>query len=546
MKTALINGKIYLEREEFAESVLVEDGTIKAVGTSEEILDNLEQSENPNKIIDLNGATVIPGLNDSHMHITHIAEYMTQPDTVGASSIENLIDRCKRFAEENPAVTARCIASTGWNQDFFVEGERRMPTRHDLDRISTEVPVVLTRICGHSLVCNTKALEMAGIDGNTPPVDGGTFEIGEDGYPTGFFTENAQELITKLIPHPTREEMKAYVVKAMEYAASKGLTSIQSNDIGSCYLGPRETLEMLQEVQAEGLGAVRYHAQMTYATVSELEGYIENNKSYAESKEIPGLFTIGPLKLFKDGSIGSRTALMRQDYVDDPGNKGVPVMDQELADALVERAAKAGMQVVTHAIGDRAVEGTVDSYEKVLVEGKNPLRHGVVHFQCMDKALLERTAGMGILALVQPVFLHADIGAVATRFTPEQNRYFLAFKTDLENGIHLAFGSDSPVEDCNPFNGIYCAVNRKTLNGEPEEGFFPEERLDIYEAVDCFTMGSAFAEFKENFKGRIKTGMAADMVVLDRDIFTCDPEELKDVRPILTMMGGRVVYEASK
>ena len=542
MYSALLNGKIYQGQCRFCEALLIRDGLVAACGSNEEIRLAMPAGT---RVIDAGGRLVLPGLNDSHMHISHVAHNLAQAPIIGVRSIEDLIARCRKFREENPDLTAGGMLANGWNQDLFTEGEKRMPNRHDLDRIATDIPIVLSRICGHSAAANTKAIEMAGLGRDSGEIEGGTYGREADGFPDGFFTENAIDVVRNVIPRLNKEQYGIYILKAMKYAASRGLTSIQSNDVGSVPLSSADILDTIYALYQSGDAPLRYHAQTCFDDPAEFRRFILEERQAPRYMGFPDRFTFGPLKMFRDGSIGSRTALMRDGYLDDPtAGQGVGVMSKELMDGLLAVAAEYGIQAATHTIGDQALVDVLDCYEKVMpAPGQNPLRHSIVHFQCMDLPLLKRTADMSVIAQVQPIFLAADIGAVATRFTPELNRYFLAFKTDLANGIPLSFGTDSPVEDCNPFPCLYSAVTRQTPDGLPAGGFFPEERLDPQTAVDCYTAGSAYAEFKESVKGLLLPGYYADLTICDRDILTCEPSAIYEASPVLTMMGGQVTFE---
>lgn len=234
--------------------------------------------------------------------------------------------------------------------------------------------------------------------------------------------------------------------------------------------------------------------------------------------------------------------MVRKEYEDDPGNFGVETTTNEEMDVLCKMAANAGLQVVTHVIGDAAIEAVVENYEKVSPAG-NPLRHSLVHCQITDKPLLERIAEDNILIQYQPVFLDYDMHAVVSRCGRELSSTSYAFKTARDLGIHVSYGTDSPVEDLNPFPNIYHAVTRKDKDGWPMFGFYPQEKVTVEEAIDDYTIGSAYCEFKEKLKGRIKPGYLADMVVLDKDIFTCDPDEIYDMEPVMTFIGGELVYQ---
>ncbi len=284
MKIALYNAKVYVERERFVEAVLVEDRKIKAIGTNEEILATTDIDEK----IDCEGKTVIPGLNDSHMHIFNFGERMCQVKIGDCESIDEMIDRCKKYVEENPDSVKQGLYAQGWNQDYFTDSDR-IPTRFDLDKISTEIPVVLERICGHILTTNTKTIELLGIDANSPQYPGGTFEIGEDGYPNGIFTENACNYAKNVIPKADIEQRKKMFIEASEYAAEHGITTVQSNDLGTIVFDYPEYFKFFKDIYNSGEGIVRYRHQISFETVEEFKDYIENgefkNGKYDEDYE---------------------------------------------------------------------------------------------------------------------------------------------------------------------------------------------------------------------------------------------------------------------
>lgn len=538
MKIALYNAKVYVERERFVEAVLVEDRKIKTIGTNEEILATADIDEK----IDCEGKTVIPGLNDSHMHIFNFGERMCQVKIGDCESIDEMIDRCKRYVEENPDSVKHGLYAQGWNQDYFTDSDR-IPTRFDLDKISTEIPVVLERICGHILTTNTKTIELLGIDAKSPQYPGGTFEIGEDGYPNGVFAENACNYAKNVIPKADIKQRKKMFIEASEYAAEHGITTVQSNDLGTIVFDYPEYFKFFKDIYNSGEGIIRYRHQISFETVEEFKDYIENGEFKNGKYDEDSLIQLGPLKLFKDGSLGARTALVRGGYKDDPTNNGIEWMSEEVMDEFCKVASDAGIQVATHVIGDGAVEKTIDSYEKTFGQEGNKLRHTLVHCQITDKALLERIAKLGIVVSYQPIFLDYDMHIVEKRCGKELASTSYAFKTLGDLGAKIAYGTDCPVEDCNPFPNIYSALTRKDSKGFPEGGFYPEECVDVYTAIDAYTEGSAYMEFMEGKKGRIKPGQLADIVVLDNDIFTCDSMEIRDILPVMTMIDGKIVYK---
>lgn len=537
MKTVLYNGKVYVDRANFKEAVLVEDGIIKAVGTNDEILALAGDAEK----FDCGGKTVIPGFNDSHLHLAFLGESMLNVDLSDCKSVEDMVAKCIAFRSANPEMTKNGMFSQSWNQDNFEEGKVRLPNRHDLDKIATDIPVVLARVCGHSCAANTKALNMMGLSKDNKKIEGGDIILEEDGYPNGYLCENAAFAARLIIPPRTIEEMKIAIIKAMEYAVAHGITSAQSNDVGTVIPNREVANKMIHSIYQEGKGLLRYHSQVGCPTLEDLKKYVASPE-YLQSY-FDNWLSIGPLKMFKDGSLGARTATMRHEYLDDPGNYGVETTDDAKQQEMVDYAAAHGLQVVTHVIGDDAIEKTVAAYEKTMKNGVNDLRHCLIHCQITDMALLERIKKSDVLIAYQPIFLQCDLHAVESRCGKELSSTSYAMKTALDLGIHASYGTDCPVENSNPFPNVYCAVTRKDLVGKPEGGFNPQECVDVEAAIDSYTVESAYMEFKEDLKGRIKPGHYADMVVLDSDIFTVDPMKIKDILPVMTMVGGKVVYK---
>ena len=539
MKTLLFNGKIYLEREKFAEAVLIENGIIKKIGKTSEL--EAEAGNNCKKI-DCDGKTVVPGFNDSHMHLLMFGAGLTYVDITGCPSIEDMIERCKNFISEHPERVKSVLYSSGWNQDLF-EKEKRIPTRHDLDKISTEIPIILDRVCGHILTTNTKAIEILGLDENSPQWSGGTFEKESSGYPNGVFTENACNYVKKLIPEASIEEYENMLIEAMKYAVSHGVTSIQSNDIGSAAGDSNVFFNLFHKVFDNGKGLLRYHHQVCFNDIEKFKEYIETGEFVKGKYPKDSWLTLGPLKLFKDGSLGARTALMSSEYKDSPKTKGeIWIAEQDMME-YCRLADKANMQVVTHVIGDQAIKDTMKCYESVFRDGKNTLRHGLIHCQITDKEMLNHIAEKEILVFYQPIFLDYDMHIVEDRCGKELASTSYAFNTMEKLGGFVSYGTDCPVELCNPFPNIYSAVTRKDSKGFPKEGFYPEECVDIYTAIDAYTIGSAYAQFMEDKKGRIKEGYYADLVILDKDIFTINPMEIRDINAKLTMVAGKIVYQ---
>ena len=537
-RLALKNGKIYVERGVFAQAVLMENGRVTAVGSNEDIAALAGDA----RVIDCGGRTVIPGLNDSHLHLIQIGTRLSRAEIAGSSSIDDMVQRVKAFMAAHPEACARGLAATGWNQDLFRD-EKRMPNRYDLDRISTDIPIVLRRVCGHVATANSRALELLGMSQKPGRVEGGTIEVDENGVPNGIFTEAAAGLPDSVLPQADLKDARRDFLTGAQYALSHGITSVQSNDAGNSSYPRDAVIDMISTLYQENGCPLRYRFQISFDSPEDLQQFIDAG-GYARSLGAdPDMLAFGPVKLFKDGSLGGRTGTMRQGYLDDPGNFGVETTTDGDMDAFCRIADQNGLQVVTHVIGDKAIGDVTGNYERVLRDGQNPLRHALVHCQITDRPMLERIVRDHIPVMYQPIFLDYDMHAVISRCGEALSSTSYAFKTVEELGGWVSYGTDSPVEDCNPFPNIYSAVTRKDKNGWPEGGFFPEECVDVARAVDAYTLGSAYNEFRERDKGRIKPGFLADMVVLDTDIFTCDPMEIRNILPVMTIVGGRIAWE---
>ncbi len=534
---ALINGKIYMEKGRFCRALLCENGRITAVGSDSEIL----AQKGDARVIDCGGRTVIPGLNDSHLHLIQIGTRLAQAQIAGSTSIDDLVARVTDFRQKNPALCRLGISAAGWNQDLFLD-EKRPPDRYDLDRIATDIPVVLARVCGHVVSCNSRALELLGMDKVPGPAEGGTVEVDDRGVPNGIFTENCGGLPHSTIPDASMEEARLQFLTAADYALSHGLTSVQSNDAGNSHYPRDKVIQMLSDIYEAGECPLRYRYQISFDSPEDLEQFIAAG-GYDRTFSDPDRIAFGPIKLFKDGSLGGRTGTVRHEYLDDPGNFGVETTTDRVMDAFCAAADKAGLQVITHVIGDKAVEDVTANYERVLRQGENPLRHALVHCQITDLPLLRRIVSAHIPVMYQPIFLDYDMHAVISRCGEQLSSTSYAFRTVTALGGHVSYGTDAPVEDCNPFPNIYSAVTRKDKNGWPDGGFFPAECVTVEEAIDAYTLGSAYNEFREGEKGRLKPGFLADMVVLDTDIFTCDPMAIRDILPVMTVVGGEIAWQ---
>ena len=526
MKTLFKNAKVYVEKGKFESAVLIEDGIISFVGTDEEAMMSAGEDVT---IIDCRGNTLVPGFNDSHMHLFGLAKKLRQVRMDELESVEHMMQRCREYIEANPSEVTHGLYAAGWNQDYF-RVEKRMPEKEDLDKVSAVIPVCLERTCGHIIAGNSVLVRM---------LEDGGIPLSDEERERGIFREEACKKARSVIPDPDKELLSEMVLDAMNRCASFGVTSVQSNDAEFVFSDHELVEGALDILYGEGKAQVRYRHQISYGSPEFFVADVE--RGTFEKNTCSPMYTKGPLKLFTDGSLGARTAHMKNGYADDPGNFGLETISTEDLENYCRLALDKGVQVVTHGIGDGAVEKIVDVYEKV-IGSENPMRWGIIHCQITDKELTERIRDLNIPAFVQPIFLDYDITMADSRCGEELASTSYAFKTIFENG-HMAFGTDCPVEDCNPFNGIYCAVTRKRLDGTPEGGWNAHEAMDVSDAVDAYTIESAYMEFAEDHKGRIKPGYLADMVLLDGDIFTVPADDIKNIRPLMTITDGVVVYK---
>lgn len=540
MDAILINGKIITMdlTNSFAEAVAIKDGKITKVGTNKDVLNF--KGENTN-IIDLKGKLLLPGFNDSHMHLLNYGYYLQNIDLTGLKSIGEIIDKVKNTILNRKIKAGEWIRGGGWNHDYFVD-KKVFPTKYDLDKISTEHPIVLTRACGHIVVANSKALEMAGITKDTPQVEGGKFDLDENGEPLGIFRENAQELIYKSIPEPRVEEIKNILKEAMKNANVCGLTSVQTDDFeaipGKNY---QNVIKAYNELKDEGKMSIRVYEQCLLPSMERLSNFLDKGYKTGYGDEF---FKIGPLKLLGDGSLGARTAALTKPYADCPDTCGIPVFSQEEIDDLVEKAHNGGMQIAIHGIGDKAMHMAFEAIEKALAKNpKKNYRHGIVHCQITDEYLLNKFKELNMVAYIQPIFLDYDWHIAESRVGSDLVKTSYNWRTLLNKGAHIACGSDCPVESFDVLNGIYEAVTRKDLNGEPKGGWLPEQKLTVEQAVYGYTMGGSYASFEENIKGSIEEGKLADMVVLSENIFEIPEDEIKDVEVEMTIFNGQIVYK---
>ena len=531
MKCIYYNGIVYAGKLPLRQAFCVEDGVFREVGSNEEAA--LWSGE---ERIDLQGNFVCAGFNDSHMHLLNYGQALSiAPLDQHTQSLSALI----RCLKETAPGRGGWILGRGWNQDYFGD-EKRMPTRHDLDRVSLTNPVCAVRACGHALSVNSKALEVLGITKDTPCPEGGQIVM-EQGKPNGIFFDNAMDLVLNAIPAPGREDIRDMIRLACGQLNTYGITSCQSDDYCVFHHVPWQTVnEAFRELEEAGELTVRVYEQANFTSVPALEDFLSKGNNTGTGT---GFFKIGPLKMLGDGALGARTAFLSSPYADDPDTRGLSVFTKEEFEDLIGLAHRSGMQTAVHCIGDACLDLVLDAMEKALTQcPRDDHRHGIVHCQITRADQLERMTRMGLQIYAQSIFLDYDIHMVTHRVGDKLASTSYSWKWLKDHGCHVSNGSDCPVEKPDVMAGIQCAVTRRDLSGWGP--YLPQEAFTVQEALDSFTAAGARASFEESFKGRIEPGMAADFVVLGENPLDCDPMKLKDIPILKTVVSGKTVYEA--
>ena len=460
------------------------------------------------------------------MHLVNYGQFLSRVSLVEhTASLKDMLDELKKNLKKDKWLIGR-----GWNHDYFTDVSR-FPTKQDLDEISKEEPIVITRTCGHVLVANSKAIELADI--NNKEVEGGAYNL-----ETGLFEENATYLIYDIIPKPTIEDIKDYVLIAQKKLHSYGITSVQSDDLLSATSNYKDALRALEELSNENKLTVRIYEQAQFLNLDDLKDFVETGYNTGKGNNF---FKIGPLKMLGDGSLGARTALLSKPYYDDSSKIGIPVYSKEELNAMFNYAHKNDMQIAIHAIGDGILDWILEAYETVLKQyPKNNHRHGVVHCQITRKDQLEKFKDMQLHAYVQPVFIDYDNHIVESRVDPETAKTSYNFKT-LNDYTSMSSGSDCPVEYPDVLKGIQLAMTRTSLDGTGP--YLLEQALSVNEAIDSFTKQAAYASFEENIKGELKVGMLCDFVVLENSIEHTYINAIKDIQILSTYVNGKEVYK---
>jgi predicted amidohydrolase YtcJ len=526
------NGRIYTMDVDgtVAEAVAVADGRILYVGTSDGAL----AAAGPGaERFDLRGLTVIPGLVDAHAHFVGYAVSRAALDLRGTGSFEEVSEMVR--SEVALAHRGRWITGRGWDQNDW--DRKAFPRRSDIDPVSPGNPVLLTRVCGHAAIANSKALEAAGIGRDTPDPEGGKIERDQAGEPTGILFDEAVSLVRDVVPSLTREEKKKLMISAAQDCLAAGLTGTHEMGISS------ETAGIYRELYEAG--------ELPFRITAYFDGDAEDLDSVLAAGPAGsiagGMFSLAGVKFYGDGSLGARSAAMLEDYSDDPGNRGIIVTDPEVLYERISACHRSGFQVATHAIGDRANRMVLDIYERVLAEGSGAgLRHRVEHAQILSPVDIGRFAALGVIPSMQFTHCTSDMPWVADRIGEGRLAGAYAWRSLISAGSRIPGGSDYPVESIDPLLGIYAAVTRQGLDGLPEGGWMPEQRLTIEEAVRAFTLDAAWAAGQAGDRGSIEKGKMADLTILDADLMEAEPADIPGIEIVATVIAGRIEFKAEK
>ena len=530
-------------------AVAVLHGAVIAVGSDAELM-KLKSAQT--QVVDLQGAFAMPGFNDAHTHMALAGQQKLSVDLQGVASLADMQARIQSYART--AKPGAWLQGGGWDHTLWTD--KKLPSRASLDEVSGGHPAMFYRVDGHIVVANTAALAAAGITGSTASPDGGKIDHDDAGQPTGIIREApAIALLVKKIPPPGSEDRRRALQLSMEDALAHGVTSVQ--DFSSY-----EDFLVLEEMERAGKLKLRVSEWMDFNLPLPV---LQQRRASHESDD--PLLHLGMLKGFMDGSLGSRTAALQEPYADDPGNSGIPRYDEEKLNQLAAERASAGFQLGFHAIGDRANEIALNAFaaaEQVALPANRPappnhpdaaivtsaakqftaadLRLRIEHAQVVEPSDFDRFAKLGVIASMQPSHLLTDMAWAGARLGPEREPYSYAWRSFLDHGVMLAFGTDYPVESLNPFRGLYAAVTRQNEAGT--QTYQRQEKITIEEAIYAYTQGSAFAEFAEHRLGRLEPGYLADMVVLDRDPVGASAQQLLHTRVLRTILRGETVYLA--
>jgi len=525
----LINGKIWTVNpsQPEAQAVACRDGKIVAVGTTAEIR---SMAGPETRVVDLLGRRVVPGFNDAHVHFYSGGSNLTSVQLRDCKSQAEFRERIREYAAKLPP--GRWITGGLWDHESWTPAE--LPTRELIDDVTGDHPVFVQRLDGHMGLANSRALALAGISRVTTDPPGGTIVHGADFQPTGILKDAAMTAVLEKIPPDTPEQIAEAVKAAMQYAARHGVTSVQDMSASP------EVLSVYQDLLHRGELTVRIYGAQPIASYGRLAA-VGIRAGLGNDK-----LKIGLVKGFADGSLGSTTALFFDQYLDQPGTTGLAnedmIPESKMLDRVIASDA-AGIQVAVHAIGDKANATMLKIFaEAAEKNGPKDRRFRIEHAQHLRPQEIQAFAEQYVIASMQPYHAIDDGRWAEKRIGPERARYTYAFRSLLDAGVTLAFGSDWDVAPMQPLMGIYAAATRRTLDGKRPDGWIPQQKITVAEAIRAYTMGSAYASFDEKIKGSIEPGKLADMVVLSDDIMQIEPNRIDMVNVVMTVLDGKVIH----
>jgi predicted amidohydrolase YtcJ len=528
---ALINGVIYTgdPKRPRVQALFIEGEKIVAIGDTAEIRKRIKKET---KVIDLHGGFAMPGFNDVHLHLGNAGQAKINVDLEGANSIEEFQKRIRaRVAQSKPG---EWITGRGWDHTLW--NPVRFPTRQDLDAVSGDHPMLFTHISGHVTVANSKALEIAGITASTPNPPGGEIEHDAQGQPDGMLKEGpASGIVARKIPPVTAQQRRRGIELALAEAKSFGITSMQDNSSWEDFLTYRE-------MHAEGKLTARITEWLPFdAPLDRLE---QMRKEGGTTDE---WLKTGFLKGFMDGALGTTTAALLAPYSDNPNSSGILESHPEDLNKMCIERDKAGFQIGLHAIGDRGNRVALDCFAAIVkANGPRDRRDRIEHAQIVAPEDFARFRSLHVIASMQPSHQTTDMRWAERRLGPERIKGAYSWRTMLNNGVTLAFGTDWPVEIINPMRGLHACVTRQLPDGTPAGGWQPQERISMDECIHAYTVGSAYAEFMEGKKGQLVPGHYADIIILSADVTKVVPQEILQVKVLRTIAGGREVYSGQQ
>ncbi|MDX1941557.1 MAG: amidohydrolase [Saprospiraceae bacterium] len=514
-----------------AEAIAIQGDSILFVGG----VQSVKKFQDANtQVIDLEGKLVTPGFIDNHTHFLSGGFQLASVDLRSAKTPQEFIQRIKNFAATLPEGDDRWILGGDWDHEAW-GGE--LPRREWIDSITTDFPVWVNRLDGHMALANSKALQLAGITSITTAPEGGTIvRDAKTGQLTGIFKDEAMGLVTQAIPVPSEQAFDEAFGRAVQHALSLGVTQV--HDVSS--FGGWDDLATYRRAQESGRLPMRIYSFVAINTWQQLADYVSKNGRGND------YLRWGALKGFVDGSLGSTTAWFYNPYNDEPNTSGLLVNDTAALREWIIQADAAGLQVAVHAIGDRANDWLLSVFEKAILQNgeKASRRFRIEHAQHLTRDAIQKFAQIGVIPSMQPYHAIDDGRWAEKRIGPERIKTTYAFRSLLDANARLTFGSDWTVAPLNPMEGIYAAVTRQTIDGANPNGWVPQEKISVEEALRCYTIHNAYAGFQENRLGILKAGMLADFVVLSDDLFKIQPEKIKDVNVLRTIVGGKEVFVA--